>query len=266
MLVVSKKEYFVKKKTIKTNWDYTVLAKNYDLRADYSKILIKKILKRIKCQKNYPVADIGAGTGKLTKVLCENNLIVHAVEPNQNMRFYGEKNTKNFMNINWSIGTGENSKLNSSSIYCVFFGSSFNVVNYKKTLREIKRVLIKNGYFCCIWNHRNLKNLHQKRIEKIILKSIPNYKYGDRRVDYKKILEKENSLTRVLKITEKFNAKIKKNSFIKAWKSHGTLMRNCKDINQFNKIINEITKYINSINKDYVKVPYENVAYIARLK
>ena len=65
----------MKHKNIKTNWDYTTLARHYDLRADYSKILIKKILKKIKCKENYPVADIGAGTGKLTKLLCENKMM-----------------------------------------------------------------------------------------------------------------------------------------------------------------------------------------------
>ena len=81
----------MKNNNIKTNWDYTALAHHYDLRADYSKLLIKKILKKNNCKKNYPVADIGAGTGKLTKLLSENNLIVSAIEPNKNMRFYGQK-------------------------------------------------------------------------------------------------------------------------------------------------------------------------------
>ena len=35
----------MKKKNIKTNWDYSTLAKYYDLRADYSEKLIIKILK-----------------------------------------------------------------------------------------------------------------------------------------------------------------------------------------------------------------------------
>ena len=144
------------KNNIKTNWDYTILSHHYDLRADYSKLLVKKISKQIKCQKNYPVADIGAGTAKLTKLLCENNLIVSAIEPNKNMRFYGEKNTKKFSNVNWSAGTGEDTTLKSNSVYCVFFGSSFNTMNYKKAFKEIKRITIKNGFFCCMWNHRNL--------------------------------------------------------------------------------------------------------------
>src|SRR6056300_589673 len=132
-------------KNIKTNWDYSNLAKHYDLRADYSEKLIKKILKKIKCKKFYPVADIGAGTAKLTKLLCENKLVVSAVEPNLNMRKFGKKNTKMYFNVNWSSGTGENTMLKSNSFYCVFFGSSFNTVNYKTAFKEIKRILIYQG-------------------------------------------------------------------------------------------------------------------------
>ena len=253
-------------KNIKTNWDYTKLAKHYDLRADYSEKLINKILKNINCKPNYPVADIGAGTGKLTKLLCKNNLIVSAVEPNKNMSFYGRKNTKLYRNVNWSAGTGEETGLKSNSIYSVFFGSSFNTVNYKKTFKEIKRVLIDNGFFCCMWNHRYLNNIHQKEIEKIIKLNISNYQYGDRRIDYTKLLKKENSLKGVRKISQRFSVKIKKIDFINAWKSHGTLLRNCKNRDQFNRIIKSITIYVEALKKNYVDVPYDNVAYVAQLK
>ena len=51
--------------------------------------MIKKVLNDFGCKKNFPVADIGAGTGKLTKQLLKQNLIVSAVEPNLNMRKFG---------------------------------------------------------------------------------------------------------------------------------------------------------------------------------
>ena len=256
----------MKQKNIKTNWDYTTLAKHYDLRADYSKKLIKKILKKIKCKENYPVADIGAGTGKLTKLLCENKMIVNSIEPNSYMRFYGEKNTKKFSNVNWSSGTGENTTLKSNSVYCTFFGSSFNTVNYKKAFTEIRRILIKKGYFCCMWNHRNLNNVHQRAIEKIIKSHLPNYNYGDRRFDYRTIIKKEKSFKNVEKITQSFSIKINKKDFIKAWNSHGTLKRNCQNNNHFRKIIKSITNYVNFLKTDFVEVPYDNVAYLAQLR
>ena len=117
-----------------------------------------------------------------------------------------------------------------------------------------------------MWNHRYLKDVHQKKIEKIIKSFLPNYNYGDRRFDYKKMLNKEKTLINVEKISQRFSIKIKKTNFIKAWKSHGTLKRNCKSLDQFNKIIKSIEVYIKSLNNDYVEVPYDNIAYIARLK
>ncbi len=255
-----------KNKNIKTKWNYTNLAKNYDLRADYSTKIVKKILKKINCKKYYPVADIGAGTGKLTKILCANRLIVSAVEPNNNMRKFGEKNTKNFFNLNWTCATAEQTNLKSQSIFCVFFGSSFNTLNYEKAYKEIKRILIKNGYICLIWNHRNLNNLHQKEIEKIIKHYLPNFSYGDRRYDYRKLLSTNTSLKNITRFSQRFSKNIDKKDFVNAWKSHGTLMRNCKSKNEFDKIIKKINNYINSLKKKTIKVPYDSVAYIARLK
>lgn len=251
---------------IKKKWNYTDLASNYDVRADYSEKLIKKILKRFNCIKNYSVADIGAGTGKLTKVLCKYDLVVNAIEPNKKMTFYGKKNTMKFSNINWSYGTGENTTLKDNSIHSVFFGSSFNTVNYKKTFKEIKRILIKNGYFCCLWNHRFLENKHQKNIEKIIRDHIPNYNYGDRRYDYKKLLNEQKNFFKINKLTQRFNVKIKKKDFIKAWKSHGTLRNNCKNSKQFNQIVKNINNYTSKIKGKVIIVPYDTVAYLARLK
>lgn len=253
-------------KNIDTKWNYTNLAKNYDLRADYSKKIVKKILKKINCKKFYHVADIGAGTGKLTKILCANNLVVSAIEPNKNMRQYGEKNTKAFFNLNWTCATAEQTNLNSRSIYCAFFGSSFNTLNYKKAISEIKRILIKNGYICLIWNHRNLDNIHQNEIEKIIKHFLPNFSYGDRRYDYRKLLLRVKSFKDITKITQKFTKNINKKDFINAWKSHGTLMRNCKNKNKFVKINKEIEKYVNSLKAKTIEVPYDTVAYLARLK
>lgn len=254
------------KKNIKTKWNYSKLARHYDLRADYSEKLITRILKKINCKRNYPVADIGAGTGKLTKLLCKEKLIVSAVEPNKNMRFYGEKNTKKFHNLNWSSGTGETTFLKSNSIYCIFFGSSFNTVDYRKTFKEIKRVLIKGGYICCLWNHRNLANFHQRKIEMIIKKFIPNFHYGDRRFDYKRLLKEVKLFKNIQKINQKFVVKINKKDFIKAWRSHGTLRKNSKNLSQFKEIIRFIDKYVNSIKGKYIEVPYNNIAFVAKLK
>lgn len=70
--------------------DFTELAKYYVNRPGYSSVVLQ-------CLKNHvfnsveegPVADIGAGTGKLTEDLAALGLHGFAVEPNEAMRSIG---------------------------------------------------------------------------------------------------------------------------------------------------------------------------------
>ena len=76
----------MEKISIKTEWDYSERAATYDQRADYSYKALESLVHAIKPDLGIPVADIGAGTGKLTKLLLDYGFTVHCVEPNQNMR------------------------------------------------------------------------------------------------------------------------------------------------------------------------------------
>jgi 16S rRNA A1518/A1519 N6-dimethyltransferase RsmA/KsgA/DIM1 with predicted DNA glycosylase/AP lyase activity len=60
--------------------DYANRAATYDARADYSRAALDKL------KPWETVADIGAGTGKLTAPLLDRSLTVIAIEPNDAMR------------------------------------------------------------------------------------------------------------------------------------------------------------------------------------
>ena len=125
-------------------WDYTDHASHYDKRADYSQEAIDGLLKATHCDASTPVAEVGAGTGKLTKELLKRGLTVRSVEPNDAMRAYGIKNTAG-QKVTWSVGTGESTGLATNSAHAVFFGSSFNVVDQRRTLAEVARVRTPKG-------------------------------------------------------------------------------------------------------------------------
>ena len=235
---------------MKTEWDYTDRAHTYDKRADYSDKAITKLLKKTGCSPDKPVGDIGAGTGKLSKMLLEFDLTVHAVEPNDNMRRYGIKNTQD-KSIFWSEGTGEKTGLEDSSVYAAFFGSSFNVVNQQKTLEEVARILVPGGWFSCMWNHRDVEDSLQKEIEKIITSFIPNYDYGLRRQDPSLVITNSGLFSRVENIEERFLVTMEKMEIVDAWKSHDTLFRQSNG--KFNNIINEIS---NILTAEKYNVPY----------
>ncbi len=246
----------------KVSWDYTEHASHYDKRADYSSDAIKDLLKAIDCAPSRPVADIGAGTGKLTKELLKHGLTVSSVEPNDTMRTIGIQNTKG-KSATWSVGTGEATGLRTSSVYAVFFGSSFNVVDQRLALAEASRILVPNGWFACMWNHRDLDDPIQQRIESIIKSSIPTYSYGSRREDPSNIINTSGHFSATKSIERSFVWNMPRSDVIVAWKSHATLKRQAGSDSVFNGVIEEIGSYLETL-PEIIDVPYTTRMYFAQ--
>lgn len=245
---------------MKTDWDYSERAATYDKRADYSNEAIDDLLNILDCKEDHIIADIGAGTGKLSIPLLKRGFRVICVEPNDNMRKIGIDNTKNFK-AEWIEGTGEKTNINDSSVNHVFFGSSFNVINQENALKETKRILKNKGSFACMWNHRDLSDPVQKEIENIIRKHIPNYNYGTRREDPTDAISKSNMFIKVKNIQKHFIVKMKTQDIISAWESHETLSRQAG--NNFKKIISDIHSYLKK--RDFYNVPYTTKIWYANL-
>ena len=232
------------------NWDYSRHAEAYDKRPDYNEKAINSLVKLTCCSPEHLIADVGAGTGKLTKILLKHSLTVHAVEPNDKMRHRGVNNTKE-QNVLWSVGLGESTGLPRNSYHAVLFGSSFNVVDQSQALKEVSRILVPKGWFGCLWNHRDLENDLQKRIEAIIHDFIPDFDYGKRRQDPTPVIEKSRHFGEVQKIEERYGVKMQKDDIIDAWKSHATLYRQANG--KFDQIIRSISK---ELILDTYLVPY----------
>lgn len=172
------------KKNHNKMWDYGSQAKYYRFRPNYADKAIDALCKYVNAKKGnskYIVADVGAGTGNLTKMLLERKLACIAIEPTKEMMAIGKKITRG-MNVEWRMGTGEQTTLDDSSINWFTMGSSFNTTDRILTLKEAHRVLKKDGYFSCMWNHRDIENdIVQKNMERIIESIVPDYERGTRR-------------------------------------------------------------------------------------
>lgn len=145
--------------------DFTQVAAHYHNRPAYSTMLLQKLIACIndghKPLQALQVAEVGAGTGKLTALLGDMGLSVRAVEPNDAMREKGIEHTKDQANIKWHKGSGEQTGLESNSADWVIMASSFHWTDPAKSLPEFARVLKTggggaNGYFTAIWNPRNI--------------------------------------------------------------------------------------------------------------
>ena len=156
--------------------DFTELAKFYVDRPGYSMTLLSYIKNNlvVNLQRELTVADVGAGTGKLTECLEDMGLSGMAVEPNDAMREEGIKAFADRETFIWSRGTAEETGLENDSVDWLLMGSSFHWADAEKASKEFKRVLKRGGAFTAIWNPRDIKRskLHME-IEDMINKEIP---------------------------------------------------------------------------------------------
>jgi SAM-dependent methyltransferase len=97
------------------------------------------------------VADVGAGTGKLTRQLHERGLDVIAVEPSPGMR--GQLH-RAVPEVPVLAGTGEEIPLADGAVDAVFVAQAWHWVDPARAVPEVARVLAPGGRLALLWNRR----------------------------------------------------------------------------------------------------------------
>jgi SAM-dependent methyltransferase len=95
------------------------------------------------------VLDVGAGTGKLTRVLARRYARVIAVEPLDGMRTILERVVPDAEAL---AGRAEDIPLPDASVGGVFAGQAFHWFANDEAVAEIARVIRPGGVFCLVWN------------------------------------------------------------------------------------------------------------------
>lgn len=103
------------------------------------------------------VADIGSGTGILSKLFVQNGNIVFGVEPNDAMRAIAEEKFRDNFNFISIKGTAEDTKLEDSSVDVIVSGQAFHWFDIQKVPLEFRRILVNDGYVVLVWNERKEK-------------------------------------------------------------------------------------------------------------
>ena len=127
------------------------------------------------------VADIGSGTGILTKLFLENGSSVFGVEPNKNMREAAEKLLGKYKNFTSIGGTAENTTLKSQSVDLITAGQAFHWFDLEKSKSEFKRILRFPSWVVLIWNERQTNTTFLRAYEELVLKYATDYRSIDHR-------------------------------------------------------------------------------------
>jgi SAM-dependent methyltransferase len=108
-----------------------------------------ELLEQLPLDADAAVLDLGAGTGKLTRVLAERFREVTAVEPLANMRAMLEQVVPGVIAL---PGSAEWIPLDDGSVDAVFAAQAFHWFDKPVALPEIARVLREPGIFAVVWN------------------------------------------------------------------------------------------------------------------
>ena len=115
------------------------------------------------------IADIGSGTGILSKQLLANGSVVYAVEPNSDMRINAENQLKSFKNFYSVNGTAEHTTLADNSVDYITVAQAFHWFDCISFKKECNRILKPDGKVFLIWNTRDAAadiNIQQSMIFK----------------------------------------------------------------------------------------------------
>jgi ubiquinone/menaquinone biosynthesis C-methylase UbiE len=111
------------------------------------------------------VLELGAGTGKLTRVIAELGHDVHATDPDEAMLQILERVSPG---IRTARASAEDIPLADGSVDVVIAGQAFHWFDLDTALPEIARVLRPGGRICLVWNARNEKIPWVRRLGSII--------------------------------------------------------------------------------------------------
>ena len=134
-------------------------------RPEYPHDAVEFLVRRLEINTSSTVIDLGAGTGKFTKLLIPTGASIIAIEPVAGMR------TK-FQSLHSSLkvlgGTAEEIPCENQSVDAVVVAQAFHWFNGHLALKEIHRILKPKGKLGLIWNARDESLAWVAELTKII--------------------------------------------------------------------------------------------------
>src|SRR5215204_1316444 len=126
---------------------------------------VRRLVREVRIRPESPMLDLGAGTGKLTRLLAQLGADVVAVEPVDAMR---QRLVETIPGVKALPGTAEAIPLEDESMDAVAVGQAFHWFDGDAALAEIHRVLRPGGTLALLWNRRVEDDAVNRAVEELI--------------------------------------------------------------------------------------------------
>ena len=114
-----------------------------------------------------------------------------------------------------------------------------------------------------MWNHRQLDDDIQAKIEAIIKEHVPGYGYGARREDQVAIIDASGLFGPVVHLDSRVMHEQTIAECVEAWRSHATLQRQAGE--EFENVVAAIEDYLVGLEVPKIQIPYSTNIWIAQL-
>jgi SAM-dependent methyltransferase len=121
-------------------------------RWDYAPKAVRIILDTAEVSARSVVADIGAGTGILTKHFVEKAGTVYAVEPDAKMAAFAVRDLSRHASFQIIHGYAEDTRLPDNSVDLIVSGQALHWFDPLPARREFLRILKPGGWLAVMWN------------------------------------------------------------------------------------------------------------------
>jgi ubiquinone/menaquinone biosynthesis C-methylase UbiE len=144
-------------------------------RPSYPDAMIEYLVSKVQTSEYKILADIGSGTGILTRLLLSYYEKVIGVEPNNEMRLEAERalgSNERFVSVS---GTAESTTLLDKSVNIITVAQAFHWFDREKTKKEFGRILKENGLVALIWNNRLVNTEFLREYDSVLKEYATDY-------------------------------------------------------------------------------------------
>jgi len=155
-------------------------------RPSYPPAIVDAIAREVGISAGSRVADLGSGTGIMTRLLLARGFEVFAIEPNGPMREAAERDLGAMRGFHSIDGSAEATTLPDASVDLAIAAQAFHWFDVPKTRAELRRVVREPAWVALVWNDRRLEGPFLEAYERALLE------HG---TDYEKVRHQEKTRT-----------------------------------------------------------------------